>query len=185
LVLDIFGVIFWLSAWASLAAWAAVGNIWTHYLDYSLRRRDEKSTEQLVAEANRIMNDSSAATTPSSTSTIYTKDYYKKYDTAWKCTAAAAAIGAVIWHVTSHPSSSSYQRSSISNSGEISRVQFIVCLVTYSIKLHRHRTDPANFKLPKDGSPLGSGRSQDAEIADGQQKHEENAPQMMQMQSVS
>lgn len=34
---------------------------------------------------------------------------------------------------------------------------FVISLVTYSISLHRHRRDPANVGLPKDGRPVKEG----------------------------
>ncbi|KAF8245394.1 hypothetical protein K440DRAFT_603822 [Wilcoxina mikolae CBS 423.85] len=81
LLLDVFGVIFWLSAWGSLAGWAALYDFANH--------------------------------------TIYGTDAYNKsrsaYLAAWRCTAASAALGALVW------------------------VMYFVALVTYSIALHRYR----------------------------------------------
>jgi len=75
LVLEIFGVIFWLCGFATLAAWAALGTYTTNYLTnydavYNYTKR----------------------------SSIYNSDKeLKTWDRAWQCAAAAAGLGALIW----------------------------------------------------------------------------------------
>lgn len=81
LVLEIFGVIFWLCAWGSMAAWAAVwnwaggyggssygGSSYYGYINDILYKRD------LVKRVT-----------------------YKEQKTAWQCVAAASGLGALVW----------------------------------------------------------------------------------------
>jgi hypothetical protein len=98
LLLDVFGVIFWISAWGALAAWAAIKDVSVNALSH-YNRRDAFPKK-----------DSSSDYTY--TSSDYTNDYYDllrgsssypgKYNlqaqmAAWRCIAAAAALGALIW----------------------------------------------------------------------------------------
>jgi hypothetical protein len=85
-LIDIFGVIFWLSAWGSLAAWAAVGNI-VYTPSLYLSDRD------LGARRAR----SSSSGDPTFDSVEDYERYYKKERTAWQCAAAAAGLGALVW----------------------------------------------------------------------------------------
>lgn len=75
LVLEIFGVIFWLAAFGSMAAWAAAWGIvdsaasrYTSYTSYYVKR-------------------------------AYTSSEVNQQETAWRCVAAAAGLGALIWLV--------------------------------------------------------------------------------------
>lgn len=45
----------------------------------------------------------------------------------------------------------------------------MVTLITYSIFLHRHRTNPENANLPNDGSPV---RGQEGTIEEGKGGHQ-------------
>jgi len=75
LVLEIFAVVFWLSGWASLAAWAALGNYVYDVADsYSYGIDDDYYG----------IDD-------------HYRDLYKKQRTAWQCAAAAAGLGALLW----------------------------------------------------------------------------------------
>jgi len=84
LVLDIFGVIFWISAWGSLAAWAAVGNIAYDYSGGYSGYTGTYSGSSYYDEKNK------------SYERAY-KEMYKKLYAAWQTTAAAAGLGAIVW----------------------------------------------------------------------------------------
>jgi uncharacterized membrane protein len=127
LVLEIFGVIFWLSAFATLASWASLGLLTVG----SLRKRDAKKS-------------SSSSSSSSSSNDVFGSDYldnitkeaeerYARYRAGWRCAGAAAGLGGIVW------------------------ILFMITLITYSIFLHRHRKNPGNKNLPDNGSPARDG----------------------------
>ncbi|KAI5840635.1 hypothetical protein BZA05DRAFT_454423 [Tricharina praecox] len=69
LVIDIFGVIFWISAWGSLAGWAALGNIAYDSSALDLCRHYSK-TDQRKCNGRKG---------------------------AWQASAATAGLGAIVW----------------------------------------------------------------------------------------
>ena len=69
LVIDIFGVIFWISAWGSLAGWAALGNI---------------AYDSNAFDGCRYFTGASKRTCQAQKS-------------AWQASAATAGLGAIVW----------------------------------------------------------------------------------------
>ena len=87
LILDIFGIIFWISAWGSMASWAAVGNLITSPPDLTgLFGRSPKSHS----------SSSSSSFGFSDIESSYEKAYARER-AGWRCAAAAAGLGALIW----------------------------------------------------------------------------------------
>jgi len=91
LVLEIFGVIFWLSAFATLASWASLGLLTVG----SLTKRDAKKSKS---------SSSSSSSSSSYDDTDYFANYskeleerYARYQAGWRCAGAAAGLGGIVW----------------------------------------------------------------------------------------
>ena len=104
LAFDIIGVLFWISAWGSLAAWAAVNDLVNH----ALSKRDALpvpkgggsggGSSTAADDYSSYFNSDMFGDTSTGTSSAALVNLYNGYQAAWKCTAAAAGLGAIIWY---------------------------------------------------------------------------------------
>ncbi|RPA89965.1 hypothetical protein L873DRAFT_1754406 [Choiromyces venosus 120613-1] len=86
LVLEIFGVIFWLSAFATLASWASLGLLTVH----ALGKRD-------VKKSTSSSNDGQFGSDIWSSTSKEMEARYARYQAGWKCAGAAAGLGGIVW----------------------------------------------------------------------------------------
>ncbi|KAG0635748.1 hypothetical protein HOY80DRAFT_980515 [Tuber brumale] len=86
LVLEIFGVIFWLSAFATLASWASLGLLTVG----ALRKRDAKKSSSSSSN-NNFGSDYLDSLTKDA------EARYARYKAGWRCAGAAAGLGGIVW----------------------------------------------------------------------------------------
>jgi hypothetical protein len=129
LVLEIFGVIFWLCGFATMASWASVMVYITSPMSVFTRDAKKKSggSGGYSDTSDSVYGDSIDTITANAQAAV------ERYVAGWRCAAAAGGLGAIVW------------------------VLFMITLITFSVHLHRHRTNPANKNLPDNGSPAEDG----------------------------
>lgn len=91
LVLEIFGVIFWLSAFATMASWASLGLLTVGGIG-GIRKRDAKkskssSSDDLFGSDTDWLGNSNREL----------EARYARYKAGWRCAGAAAGLGGIVW----------------------------------------------------------------------------------------
>jgi len=82
-------VIFWLSAFATLASWASLGLLTVG----SLKKRDAKKSKSSSSSSSSSYDDSDYFGN-------YSKELeerYARYRAGWRCAGAAAGLGGIVW----------------------------------------------------------------------------------------
>lgn len=97
LAIDVIGVLFWISAWGSLAAWAAVNDFATRALNI----RDALPTPM----PRRSGDDDNDPYSSVDWTSFGTRRNTAGNQAAWKCAAAAAGLGGLIWYAFPNPHS--------------------------------------------------------------------------------
>jgi hypothetical protein len=83
LVLEIFAVIFWLSAFATLASWSSVWVLYSSFDKRSPKGRSSSSSSSSYDDSSSSVQDAQAA--------------IARYRAAWRCAAAAGGLGGLLW----------------------------------------------------------------------------------------